>query len=85
LGVFELRELPLSNDRRRSTSCAHPPRSLSAPTRSCQTIANKQNLESPAPEFRESLRTIQSDARRTYDYLLRVSMIASLRRAAELG
>jgi 2-polyprenyl-6-methoxyphenol hydroxylase-like FAD-dependent oxidoreductase len=50
-----------------------------------QTIANKQNLESPGPAFRESLRTIQSDARRTYDYLLRVSMIASLRRAAELG
>jgi 2-polyprenyl-6-methoxyphenol hydroxylase-like FAD-dependent oxidoreductase len=50
-----------------------------------QTIANKQNLESPDPAFRESLRTIQSDPRRTYDYLLRVSMIASLRRAAELG
>jgi 3-(3-hydroxy-phenyl)propionate hydroxylase len=50
-----------------------------------QSIANKQNLESPTPEFRESLRMIQSDPRRTYDYLLRVSMIASLRRAAELG
>jgi 3-(3-hydroxy-phenyl)propionate hydroxylase len=50
-----------------------------------QTIANKQNLESPAPAFRESLRVIQSDPRRSYDYLLRVSMIASLRRAAELG
>jgi 3-(3-hydroxy-phenyl)propionate hydroxylase len=50
-----------------------------------QSIANKQNLESAGPAFRESLRTIQSDARRTYDYLLRVSMIASLRRAAELG
>jgi hypothetical protein len=37
------------------------------------------------PAFRESLRMIQSDPRRTYDYLLRVSMIASLRRAAELG
>jgi hypothetical protein len=31
------------------------------------------------------LRAIQSDPRRSYDYLLRVSMIASLRRAAELG
>ena len=50
-----------------------------------QTIANKQNLESPGPAFRESLRAIQSDARRSHDYLLRVSMIASLRRAAELG
>jgi 3-(3-hydroxy-phenyl)propionate hydroxylase len=50
-----------------------------------QTIANKQNLESPAPAFRESVRVIQSDPRRSYDYLLRVSMIASLRRAAELG
>jgi hypothetical protein len=28
---------------------------------------------------------IASDKRRTYDYLLRVSMIASLRRAQELG
>ena len=50
-----------------------------------QTIANKQNLESPDPAFRESLQAVQSDARRSYDYLLRVSMIASLRRAAELG
>ena len=50
-----------------------------------QTIANKENLESPGRAFRESLQEIQSDTRRTYDYLLRVSMIASLRRAAELG
>ncbi len=28
---------------------------------------------------------IAADDRRTYDYLLRVSMIASLRRAQELG
>src|SRR5262249_3968150 len=50
-----------------------------------QTIADTRNLESPAPAFRESLQAIHSDSRRTYEYLLGVSMIASLRRAAELG
>lgn len=50
-----------------------------------QTIQNKKNLESPGPEFRQSLQDIKADARRTYDYMLRVSMIASLRRAQELG
>jgi 3-(3-hydroxy-phenyl)propionate hydroxylase len=50
-----------------------------------QTIQNKKNLESPGDEFRESLKTIKADPARTHDYLLRVSMIASLRRAEELG
>jgi 3-(3-hydroxy-phenyl)propionate hydroxylase len=50
-----------------------------------QTIQNKKNLEAPGPEFRQSLAQISADDRRTYDYLLRVSMIASLRRAQELG
>jgi len=50
-----------------------------------QSIQNKRNLEQPEPEFRERLAHIAADPRRTYDYLLRVSMIASLRRAAELG
>jgi 3-(3-hydroxy-phenyl)propionate hydroxylase len=50
-----------------------------------QTIQNKRNLESDGVEFRRSLDEIKSDAKRTYDYLLRVSMIASLRRAQELG
>jgi 3-(3-hydroxy-phenyl)propionate hydroxylase len=49
-----------------------------------QTIQNKKNLESPEP-FRQSLQQIASDPQRTYDYMLRVSMIASLRRAQELG
>jgi 3-(3-hydroxy-phenyl)propionate hydroxylase len=49
------------------------------------TIQNKKNLESPGDEFRESLKTIKADPARTHDYLLRVSMIASLRRAEELG
>ena len=49
-----------------------------------QTIQNKKNLETPEP-FAKSLREIKADARRTYDYLLRVSMIATLRRAMELG
>jgi len=60
-------------------------RSITLETIQTQSIANKRNLESPGPAFRENLQEIQSDARRTYDYLLRVSMIASLRRAAELG
>jgi 3-(3-hydroxy-phenyl)propionate hydroxylase len=49
-----------------------------------QTIQNKKNLENPEP-FKQSLDEIKADPNRTYDYLLRVSMIATLRRAAELG
>jgi 3-(3-hydroxy-phenyl)propionate hydroxylase len=50
-----------------------------------QSIQNKRNLESDGSEFRQRLAHIAADQRRTYDYLLRVSMIASLRRAGELG
>jgi 3-(3-hydroxy-phenyl)propionate hydroxylase len=50
-----------------------------------QTIQNKKNLESQGPEFRESLQKIKADPARTHEYLLKVSMIASLRRAQELG
>ena len=50
-----------------------------------QTIQNKRNLESDGTEFRRNLVEIAADKRRTYEYLLRVSMIASLRRAQELG
>jgi hypothetical protein len=49
------------------------------------TIQNKKNLESSGDEFRQSLQAITSDPVRTREYLLRVSMIASLRRAGELG
>jgi 3-(3-hydroxy-phenyl)propionate hydroxylase len=50
-----------------------------------QSIQNKRNLESDGVEFERSLAEIAADKRRTYEYLLRVSMIASLRRAQELG
>jgi 2-polyprenyl-6-methoxyphenol hydroxylase-like FAD-dependent oxidoreductase len=50
-----------------------------------QSIQNKRNLESDGTEFGRSLRHIAADRDRTYEYLLRVSMIASLRRANELG
>jgi 3-(3-hydroxy-phenyl)propionate hydroxylase len=50
-----------------------------------QSIQNKRNLESDGGEFGRSLEEIAADPRRTYDYLLRVSMIASLRRAEQLG
>jgi 3-(3-hydroxy-phenyl)propionate hydroxylase len=50
-----------------------------------QSIQNKRNLESDGSEFGRSLREIAGDPDRTYDYLLRVSMIGSLRRAQELG
>jgi 3-(3-hydroxy-phenyl)propionate hydroxylase len=50
-----------------------------------QTIQNKRNLESDGVEFRRNLEEIASDPRRTYEYLMRVSMITSLRRAQELG
>jgi 3-(3-hydroxy-phenyl)propionate hydroxylase len=50
-----------------------------------QSIKNKRNLESADGTFARDLREIAADAKRRYDYLLRVSMIASLRRAEELG
>ena len=50
-----------------------------------QSIMNKRNLESDGEEFGRALWHIAADSGRTYDYLLRVSMIASLRRARELG
>src|SRR5215831_7526835 len=50
-----------------------------------QSIQNKRNLESDGTDFGRSLAEIATDKSRTYEYLLRVSMIASLRRAQELG
>jgi 3-(3-hydroxy-phenyl)propionate hydroxylase len=50
-----------------------------------QSIQNKKNLESGGSEFKDRLAEIAADPGRTRDYLLRVSMIASLRRAEELG
>jgi len=50
-----------------------------------QSIQNKRNLESAGPEFKQTLAHIAADKDRTRAYLLRVSMIASLRRAEELG
>jgi 3-(3-hydroxy-phenyl)propionate hydroxylase len=50
-----------------------------------QSIQNKRNLESDGEDFGRTLRHIAAYSGRTYDYLLRVSMIASLRRATELG
>src|SRR5215471_19225930 len=47
------------------------------------TIQNKKNLESSGDEFRRSLEAITADPAHTREYLLRISMIASLRRAEE--
>jgi 3-(3-hydroxy-phenyl)propionate hydroxylase len=49
------------------------------------TIQNKRNLESSGDEFGASLRGIAADPARTREYLLRTSMVASLKRAQELG
>ena len=53
------------------------------------SIANKRNLETRDPaernRFRDEMRAIAADGERTHDYLERVSMIASLKRAGELG
>jgi 3-(3-hydroxy-phenyl)propionate hydroxylase len=49
------------------------------------TIQNKRNLESSGDEFRQSLQAITADPARTREYLLRVSMLASLHRAEEFG
>jgi 3-(3-hydroxy-phenyl)propionate hydroxylase len=50
-----------------------------------QTIENKRNLECANPDFTANLQRTAADAARNHDYLSRVSMITSLRRAAELG
>ena len=54
-----------------------------------QTIQNKRDLEAKdekdQAEFRERLRDTAADPAARRGYLERVSMIASLRRAAELG
>ncbi len=50
-----------------------------------QSIQNKRNLESDGSAFKRELAEIAADRQRTHEYLLRVSMIASLRRAQELG
>ena len=50
-----------------------------------QSIQNKRNLESDGARFGQELAHIAADPQRSYDYLLRVAMIASLRRASELG
>lgn len=50
-----------------------------------QSIRNKRNLESDGTEFGQWLRRIAADPGLTHEYLLQVSMIASLRRAEELG
>lgn len=54
-----------------------------------QTIENKKNLEAAdsrhQEQFRASMRSASSDPAKAHDHLLKISMIASLRRAAELG
>jgi 3-(3-hydroxy-phenyl)propionate hydroxylase len=50
-----------------------------------QSIQNKRNIESDGLEFGRTLQSIAADKDRTREYLLRVSMIASLQRVAELG
>ena len=50
-----------------------------------QSIQNKKNLEAPGSAFRDQLTAIAADAVRTREYLLAVSMIASLGRAEQLG
>jgi 3-(3-hydroxy-phenyl)propionate hydroxylase len=50
-----------------------------------QSIENKRNLEAANPEFEQTLREIAADRALSYEYLLKVSMIASLSRAKELG
>jgi len=53
------------------------------------TIQNKRNLEArdqaDRDRFQREMRAILADTQKTHDYLERVSMIASLKRAAEFG
>ncbi|HEY8614464.1 MAG TPA: FAD-dependent monooxygenase [Roseomonas sp.] len=54
-----------------------------------QTIANKENLEAKDPEaqraFRERMAEVSADPAKAHAYLMGVSMINSLRRAAEIA
>jgi 3-(3-hydroxy-phenyl)propionate hydroxylase len=50
-----------------------------------QSIQNKKNLEAADNEFRDWLLRTAADPASTRDYLLKVSMIGSLRRAEQLG
>jgi len=50
-----------------------------------QSIENKRNLECANADFAATLERTAADPQRTRDYLLRLAMIASLRRAAALG
>jgi 3-(3-hydroxy-phenyl)propionate hydroxylase len=50
-----------------------------------QSIQNKKNLEAADNEFRDWLLRTATDPASTRDYLLKVSMIGSLRRAEQLG
>ena len=50
-----------------------------------QTIQNKRNIENPDGGFKDNIRAIAADRNRRRDYLMRTSMIASLKRAKELG
>jgi 3-(3-hydroxy-phenyl)propionate hydroxylase len=50
-----------------------------------QSIQNKRNLEADDNEFRDLLQRTAADPALTRDYLLKVSMIGSLRRAEQLG
>ena len=53
------------------------------------TIQNKRNLEASDPaeqaRFRDDMRAFAADPAKTRDFLQRISMIASLKRAADLG
>ena len=50
-----------------------------------QSIQNKHNLEADDNEFRDLLRQTAADTALTREYLVKVSMIGSLRRAEQLG
>ena len=50
-----------------------------------QSTQNKRNLESDGVALRANLEAIATDPQLTREYLMRVSMIASLARAKELG
>ncbi len=54
-----------------------------------QSIQNKRDLEARDPSalraFMQRMKEIESDGNKAYEYLLKISMISSLGRAAELG
>ena len=79
--VWQRSESPTRNSTATTGSAGWSPRNIVA---DAVDPEQEENLENPA-EFKERLRAIVASPEQTHDYLLGVSMIKSVRQAAEMG